>query len=55
LQRARTIALQLGAGALQDYFSSKSDANDYFIKIIMDSYVTTTLHELDPKGGKAKG
>ncbi len=28
LQRVGTIALQLGAGALQDYFVSESDAND---------------------------
>ena len=54
LQRAGTIALQLGAGALQDYFSSKSDANDYFIKIIVDSYVTTTLHEFRSQRRKSK-
>ncbi len=45
LWKAGTIALQLSANSLQDYFASKSDANDYFIKEIVDSYIITTLHE----------
>jgi hypothetical protein len=46
LQNAGAIALKLGALTLRDRFTPESDANDYFIKVIIDSYLTTILYEI---------
>jgi hypothetical protein len=46
LQEVTTIAIKVGAVALHDWFSSQSDAKNYFINTSVDSFVTTTLHEL---------
>ena len=45
LQNIGAIALQHGALTLRDHFSSESHANDYFITVIIDAYLTTILHE----------
>jgi hypothetical protein len=54
LQNIGAIALQHGAFTLWDHFTYESNANDYFIKVIIDAYLTTILHEFKTRG-KAEG
>jgi hypothetical protein len=47
------MAVTVGADTLHDQFSSQLDANNYFIKVIVE-YATTTLHEFKNKRKKCK-
>jgi hypothetical protein len=44
-----SLALSSSSHSLQSKFASKMDANDYFIAVVINAYLTITLHELNAR------
>ena len=44
LRQAGKLALKDDGQNIQNMFASQADANDYFIQVVVNNYVTTTLH-----------
>jgi hypothetical protein len=48
-----SLALSSILHSLQSKFASKIDANDYFIVVVIDAYLTTTLHAFTSNARKS--